>query len=200
MNGLIMRLVAKIKRRNPKNSSFHCSCCGTYLFLFFIFCFIKLILFFYSTIVFNFLRIGFIKAILPNARIIHLTRDPMDNCLSIFKNLLAPAYNYSYDLAELGHYYKLYLALMEHWRGTLSGLVYDQSYEQLVADPETQISKLLDYCNLPWHDACLDFHSTRRKVKTSSNAQVRRPIYQNSVELWKRYQQQLEPLRVAIYD
>jgi tetratricopeptide (TPR) repeat protein len=148
----------------------------------------------------NFLRIGFIKAILPNARIIHLTRDPMDNCLSIFKNLLAPAYNYSYDLAELGHYYKLYLALMEHWRGTLSGFVYDQSYEQLVADPETQISKLLDYCNLPWHDACLDFHKTRRKVKTSSNAQVRRPIYQNSVELWKRYQQQLEPLRVAIYD
>ena len=148
----------------------------------------------------NFLRIGFINAILPNARIIHLTRDPMDNCLSVFKNLLATAYDYSYDQAELGHYYKLYQALMEYWRTTLPGFIYDQSYEQLVAEPEIQIGKLLEYCNLPWHDACLDFHQTRRKVRTSSNAQVRRPIYQDSVKLWKHYQNQLEPLRVAIYD
>ena len=148
----------------------------------------------------NFLRIGFINAILPNARIIHLTRDPMDNCLSVFKNLLATAYDYSYDLAELGHYYKLYLELMEHWRTTLPGFIYDQSYEQLVADPENQIGKLLEYCKLPWHDACLEFHQTRRKVKTSSNAQVRRPIYQDSVKLWKHYENQLEPLQAAIYD
>ena len=147
----------------------------------------------------NFLRIGLIKAILPNAKIIHCTRDPMDNCLSLFKNYFSGAVNYSYDLTELGQYYNLYLNLMEYWRNTLPGFIYHLSYESLVADQENQIRKLLEYCHLRWNDACLDFHKTRRKVRTASNAQVRRPIYKDSVKLWKRYEKQLEPLRVAIY-
>jgi hypothetical protein len=93
----------------------------------------------------------------------------------------------------------MYLELMDYWKDTLPGFVYDQSYEELVGSQQEQVSKLLQHCGLAWDDACLDFHKTRRKVKTASNAQVRRPIYNNSVQLWKRYKEQLEPLRAAIY-
>jgi len=147
----------------------------------------------------NFLYIGLIKAILPNAKIINCTREPMDNCLSLFKNYFNTAHHYSYDMTELGQYYNLYLDLIAYWSSTLPGFVYDQSYERLVADQENQIRRLLDYCNLPWTVACLEFHKTRRKVRTASNAQVRRPIYKDSVKLWERYEKQLEPLRSAIY-
>ena len=147
----------------------------------------------------NFLYIGLIQVILPNAKIIHCNRDPMDNCLSLFKNFFSGSIDYSYNLTELGQYCNLYLNLMQHWRDTLPGFIYDLAYERLVADQENQIRQLLDYCDLPWDDACLDFHKTRRKVKTSSNAQVRRPIYKDSVKLWKRYENQLEPLRATIY-
>ena len=147
----------------------------------------------------NFLYIGLIRTILPNARVIHCTRDPMDNCLSILKNYFISGHEYSYDLTELGQFYSLYLDLMQYWRNALPGFIYDLSYEQLVADQENQIRQLIDYCDLPWDAACLDFHKTRRKVKTASKAQVRRPIYKDSVKLAKRYEKQLEPLRVAIY-
>ncbi|MCP4432269.1 MAG: tetratricopeptide repeat protein [Gammaproteobacteria bacterium] len=147
----------------------------------------------------NFRYIGLIKAILPNARIVNCIRDPMDNCLSIFKNYFASTHNYSYDLTELGEYYRLYLDLMDYWKITLPGQIYDLNYETLVADAEKQVRLLLDYCHLPWDDACLNFYSTRRKVRTASNAQVRRPIYKDSVALWKRYENQLEPLKRAIY-
>lgn len=148
----------------------------------------------------NFLYIGFIRTILPNARIIHCTRDPMDNCLSIFKTRLKIGHGYADNLSELGQYYRMYLELMDYWRDTLPGFIYDLSYEDLVRSQQEQVSKLLKHCGLDWHDACLDFHKTRRKVKTASNAQVRRPIYKDSVQLWKRYEKQLEPLRAAIYD
>jgi hypothetical protein len=146
----------------------------------------------------NFLRIGLIKAILPNARIIHCIRDPVDTCLSFFKNYFPSGHHYSYDMIELGQYYNLYLDLMRYWRNILPGFIYDLSYEALVSDQENQTRQLLDYCNLPWDDACLDFHKTRRIVRTASNAQVRRPIYKDSVKLWKRYEKQLQPLRAAI--
>ena len=148
----------------------------------------------------NFLHIGFIYTILPNAKIICCTRDPMDNCLSIFKNHFTTGHYYSYDLQELGQYYNLYLDLMAHWKNTLPGFIYDLNYEALISDQENQIRKLLEYCNLPWDNACLQFHKTRRKVATASKAQVRQPIYKDSVDLWKRYETQLEPLRAAIYD
>ena len=147
----------------------------------------------------NFLYIGFIRAILPNARVIHCTRDPMDTCLSIFKTRLKNTHGYADNLSELGQYYRMYLEFMEYWRATLPGFVYDQSYEDLVSSQREQVEKLLQHCGLHWDDACLDFHKTRRKVKTASNAQVRRPIYTDSVQLWKRYEKQLEPLRAAIY-
>jgi len=147
----------------------------------------------------NFLYIGLIRAILPNARIIHCTRDPMDNCLSIFKTRLKSGHGYANNMSELGQYYRMYLELMEYWRVTLPGFVYDQSYEDLVESPKEQVSKLLLHCGLDWDEACLDFHNTRRKVRTASNAQVRRPIYKDSVQLWKRYEKQLEPLKAAIY-
>jgi len=147
----------------------------------------------------NFLHIGFIRTILPNARIIHCTRDPMDNCLSIFKNYLKNGIGYADNMSELGQYYRMYLELMDYWRETLPGFVYDQSYEDLVRSQQEQVIRLLQHCGLDWDDACVDFHKTRRKIATTSNAQVRRPIYSDSVQLWKRYEKQLEPLRVAIY-
>jgi len=148
----------------------------------------------------NFLRIGFIRTILPNARIIHCTRDPMDNCLSIFKIHLLSGHGYANNMSELGQYYRMYLEFMDYWRATLPGFIYDQSYEDLVGSQQEQVRSLLQHCGLDWDDACLDFHKTRRKIKTASNAQVRRPIYNDSVQLWKRYEKQLEPLRAAIYD
>lgn len=148
---------------------------------------------------YNFLRVGLIKLILPKAKIIHCTRDPMDNCYSIFKNFFTGSHNYAYRLDELGHYYKLYLSLMEHWEKILPGFMYNIKYEEVIADQLLQTKGLLEYCRLPWDDACLDFHKTERRVKTASNVQVRKPIYKDSVKLWKRYEKQLEPLRRAIY-
>ncbi len=147
----------------------------------------------------NFLRIGLIKVILPNAKVIFCKRDPMDNCLSIFKNHFAEGHHYSYNLSELGQYYKWYLELMKYWQNTLPGFIYNLSYEQLVTNQEEQTRKLLDFCDLPWDSTCLDFHKTKRRVATASLAQVRRPIHSGSVQLWKRYEHQLEPLRKAIY-
>ncbi len=148
----------------------------------------------------NFLHIGLIRTILPCAKIIHCARNPMDNCLSIFKNYFdAGGHLYSYDMIELGQYYKLYQDLMDHWRATLPGFIYDLRYEALVLDQENETRKLLEYCNLPWDDACLDFHKTRRRVQTASNAQVRKPIYKGSIGLWKQYGKQLAPLQNSIY-
>lgn len=147
----------------------------------------------------NFMRIGLIKAILPNAKIIHCTRDPMDNCLSIFKNFFPKGHNYSYDMVELGHYYNLYVALMKHWDAVLPGYIYTVNYEDLVVDQENQIKMMLDYCGLSWDESCMHFHKTERRVGTASNVQVRRPIYKDSMHLWRKYERQLEPMRRAIY-
>jgi hypothetical protein len=122
----------------------------------------------------------------------------MDTCLSIFKNFFSSGHHYAYELSELGHYYTLYLDLMTHWREIYPSSIYELSYETLVADQKTETRKLLEYCELPWDANCLSFHNTRRNVKTASNAQVRQPMYQDSIELWKRYEQQLKPLKKAI--
>lgn len=147
----------------------------------------------------NFLYIGFIRVILPNTRIIHCTRDPMDTCLSIFKTHLVSGHRYSYDLSELGQYYRLYLELMNYWQDTLPGFIYDQNYEELVNSPKQQVQNLLNHCGLPWDDDCLNFHQTRRRVGTASSAQVNRPIYHSSIKHWERYAKHLEPLKKAIY-
>jgi len=149
----------------------------------------------------NFLRVGLIKVILPQAKIIHCRRDPMDNCLSIYKNYFPGKRSpqYAYDQNELGLYYNLYLELMGHWDSVLPGFMYSLKYEEMVADQQNQTEKLLEFCGLPWNDACLSFHKTKRRVHTVSFAQVRKPIYRDSVELWKRYEAQLAPLYKAIF-
>ena len=123
----------------------------------------------------------------------------MDTCFSIYKNDFSGTHKYAFDLIELGQYYKLYQDLMLHWEKILPGSMYTLQYEKMISDQKTQTKNLLDFCNLPWDDACLTFHKTERKVSTVSLAQVRRPIYKDSVELWKRYEKQLEPLRKTIY-
>ena len=147
----------------------------------------------------NFLHVGLIKTILPNAKVIHCMRDPMDNCFSIFKKNFMGTHRYAYDMVELGRYYNLYQDLMAHWGKVLPGFMYTIRYEEVVSDQQSQTKSLLDYCGLPWDEDCLAFHKTERKVSTASLAQVRRPLYKDSVELWKRYEKQLEPLRKAIY-
>lgn len=146
----------------------------------------------------NFLYLGLIHLLLPGARIIHCQRNPMDNALSIYKALFARGHGYAYELEELGRYYRLYQELMAHWRSLLPGGFYELRYEDLVSDQETQTRRLLEYCELPWEDACLDFHRTERTVRTASLAQVREPMHSNSVEAWRRFEQQLQPFIQAL--
>ncbi|MBC8284604.1 MAG: sulfotransferase [Nitrospinae bacterium] len=142
----------------------------------------------------NFRYIGIIKLILPNARVIHCRRNPMDTCFSIFKHLFSQGHEYSYDLEILGKYYNLYRNLMKHWHNVLPGFIYDINYEDLVADQALETRALLKYCGLDWDDACLEFYRTKRQVRTASSEQVRRPIYKDSIQLWKKYENQLAPL------
>jgi hypothetical protein len=142
----------------------------------------------------NFVHIGMIKLILPRAKVINCCRHPMDNCLSIYKNLFRSETRFASDMMELGRYYCLYYQLVQHWREILPGFIYDQQYEKLVEEPEKQIRLLLDFCGLEWSDKCLDFHKEKRSVKTLSISQVRKPVYKDSVQLWKKYGDKLEPL------
>ena len=124
----------------------------------------------------NFLRIGLIRLILPNARIIHTLRNPIDTCVSCYSKLFTAGQHFSYDLAELGRYYLRYSELMTHWRSVLpAGAMLDVSYEDVVDDLEGQARRLVDYCGLTWSDRCLSFHKTNRAVKTASAVQVRKP-------------------------
>jgi len=144
----------------------------------------------------NFKHIGLIRLILPNARIVHCRRSPMDTCLSIYKNLFAAdSHYYAYDLEELGGYYRLYEGLMDPWRAVLpADAIHEVRYEDMVADQESETRKLLAFCGLEWDDACLAFHEQKRAVNTASATQVRKPVYRDSVELWRRYETQLEPM------
>lgn len=143
----------------------------------------------------NFLWIGSIILALPNAKIISCQRNPMDNCLSIYKNIFHKGHKYAYDLQELGRYYLLYQDLMRHWQEVFPNKIYNISYEKIVNNQKEETKKLLQHCDLPWNDACLSFHKTSRAVATASAVQVRKPIYKDSVQLWKRYKKQLQPLR-----
>jgi tetratricopeptide (TPR) repeat protein len=143
----------------------------------------------------NFLILSVIALMLPRAKVIHCRRDPVDNCLSIYKQDFKAMHKYAYDLEELGGYYRLYEDLMQHWRRVLpEGFVFDLQYEEMVADQEGMTRKLLEFCELPWDDSCLSFHETERAVRTASQTQVRKKIYTDSVKLWKHYEQQLQPL------
>jgi hypothetical protein len=143
----------------------------------------------------NFMFVGLIHLALPNARIIHMRRDPIDTCLSCFSHQFGNGLEWSYELGELGRYYRQYEALMAHWRRVLpQGAMLEVQYEELVADFEPQARRILEYCGLDWDERCLAFHKTQRPVRTASAAQVRQPIYGTSVSRWRPYRQMLQPL------
>jgi tetratricopeptide (TPR) repeat protein len=140
----------------------------------------------------NFLFTGVIRIIFPHAKIIHCVRNPMDNCFSIFKSLFSDLHRYAYDLSEIEHYYKLYYDLMNHWRNVMPGFIYDIHYEKLVMESEKQVKRLLKFCGLNWDLQCLSFYQSDRPVLTASTAQVRRPFYRDSIELWRKYEKNIK--------
>ncbi|MGB1548696.1 MAG: sulfotransferase family protein, partial [Alphaproteobacteria bacterium] len=146
----------------------------------------------------NFLHVGLIHLALPKAKILHCVRNPVDTCLSCYKHLFDSELSFAYDLDELGRYYRLYERLMHHWRAVLPGRMLDVPYEELVADQETLSRRILDFCELPWEPACLDFHKTDRRVQTASVAQVRQPIYTTAVRRWRKYEHRIAPLLAAL--
>ena len=148
----------------------------------------------------NFPHIGFLHLILPNAKVIDARRHPLDSCFGTFKQLFAKGQPFSYDLFELGQYYKSYIRLMEHWDHVLPGKVLRVQYEDNVADQEQQARRMIEHCELEWEDQVLRFYETERAVKTASSEQVRQPIYNKSVNSWKRYETELEDLILVLED
>jgi tetratricopeptide (TPR) repeat protein len=147
----------------------------------------------------NFIFIGLIHLTMPNARIIHTRRDPVDTCLSCFSLLFTGNQPFTYDLGELGRYYRSYAALMDHWREVLpKGVMIDVQYETLVDDLEGQARALIAHCGLEWEEACLAFHKTKRPVQTASAVQVRAPVYRTSIGRWRQYDKFLQPLLEAL--
>jgi tetratricopeptide (TPR) repeat protein len=146
----------------------------------------------------NFSHVGLIQAILPRAVIIDARRHPMDACFSTYKQHFAEGQSFSYDLEDLGRYYRCYLSLMDHWDAVLPGKVLQLQYEQLIREPEAQIRRLLSHCSLPFEPACLKFHETKRPVRTASAEQVRQPLYTSGVGYWRHFEAQLAPLRRAL--
>jgi tetratricopeptide (TPR) repeat protein len=149
----------------------------------------------------NYLMVGLISLTLPDAKIIHVTRDPLDTCVSCFSKHFEAHHEYTYELAELGRYYSAYARLMEHWRAIVPpGAILEVQYEALIQDLEGQARRLLTHCRLPWDDAVLRFHETKRPIKTLSLAQVRQPIYRNTSGRWRKYDTLLRPLLEALGD
>ena len=146
----------------------------------------------------NFSHIGLIHLILPNARIIDARRHPMGCCFSAYKQHFARGQAFTYDLAELGGFYADYVRLMAHYDAALPGRVHRVIYEDMVADPEAQTRALLDYCGLPFEEACLKFHETERAVRTASSEQVRRPIFTEGLDQWRNYEPWLGELKAAV--
>ncbi len=142
----------------------------------------------------NFLYAGLLKLILPNAKIINARRHPMDSCFGTYKQLFASGQPFSYDLMELGEYYLQYQRLMAHWHKVMPERILDVDYEAVVAGLPGQVRRILEYCGLPFEQACVDFHLTERAVKTASSEQVRQPIYSGSVDFWRNYRPYLGEL------
>jgi tetratricopeptide (TPR) repeat protein len=146
----------------------------------------------------NFRHIGLIHLMLPNAKIIDARRHPMGCCFSGFKQLFAEGQEFTYGLAEIGTYYRDYVALMDHWDKVLPGKVLRVQYEEVVADLDTQVRRILDHCGLEFESSCINFYENERSVRTPSSEQVRQPIYQTGVEQWKNFEGHLDPLKAAL--
>ena len=143
----------------------------------------------------NFPSVGFIHSILPGAKIIDARRHPLDACVGNLRQLYARGQTFSYDQTDIGEYYLQYLRMMDHWDEVLPGRVLRVHYEDTVNDLETQVKRILDYLELPWEDACLNYHETDRAVRTASSEQVRQPIYTSGMGFWKNYEPYLDELK-----
>jgi hypothetical protein len=148
----------------------------------------------------NFFHTGLIHLMLPNARIIDARRAPLACCFSNFKQHFQTGLWFSYSLEDIAHYYRDYVHLMAHFDAVLPGRIYRVNYEELVADLEGEVRRLLEYCGLPFEEQCLRFHETRRVVQTASSEQVRRPLYSEAVDHWRNYEPWLGPLKEALGD
>jgi tetratricopeptide (TPR) repeat protein len=147
----------------------------------------------------NFRWIGFIRHALPEAIIIHVRRNPVATCWSVYKTYFATSGNgFSYDLDDVAGYYRLYRELMDFWRERFPGAIYDLDYERLTEDQEAETRKLLAHCGLDWEDACLAFHETKRAVETASAGQVRRAMYKGSSDEWRKFERELSGLLQAL--
>ncbi|MEZ5918501.1 MAG: sulfotransferase [Alphaproteobacteria bacterium] len=138
--------------------------------------------------------IGFMACILPKAKIIHCRRNPVDTCLSCYKQNFARGQYWSYNLEEMADAYERYTSLMEYWREILPGRFMEIDYEETVNNFEDSARKLIDFAGLEWDEACLEPHKQKRSVLTASKAQVTKPVYKTSVDKWKRYEKELQPL------
>lgn len=146
----------------------------------------------------NFRHIALIQLILPNAKIIDARRHPMACCFSGFKQLFAEGQEFTYGLEQVGKYYRDYVNLMDHWDEVLPDKILRVQYEDVVTDTETQIRRVLNYLNLPFEQSCLDFHKTKRSVRTASSEQVRQPIFKSGLEQWRNFEPWLDPLKEAL--
>lgn len=147
----------------------------------------------------NFRHIGLIHMILPNAKIIDARRNPLDCCWSGFKQLFAEGQEFTYGLEEIGHYYRGYVDLMEHWYRVLPpGRILKVQHEDVLSDLEGQVRRILEYCGLPFEEACVNFHKTQRPVRTASSEQVRQPINTSGLEQWRPFEAHLQPLKEAL--
>ena len=143
---------------------------------------------------YNFMYIGMIHLVFPSAKIISIQRNAIDNCFSIYKQKFGTGNYFSYSLQETGEYYNLYNDLMLHWNLVLPERIFTIQYEKLTMYQEKETKRLLKHCSLKWEEDCLSFHKTNRDVRTASSVQVRQPLYNSSVNLWKKYENELEPL------
>jgi tetratricopeptide (TPR) repeat protein len=148
----------------------------------------------------NFLYIGLIKTLFPNARIIHTTRDALDNCLSVFFLHLDHSMGYALDLTDTAHYYRQYQRLMTHWKALFGADILDFDYDAFVREPRPAVERLLAFCGLDWEENCMSFHRVSNAVKTASVWQVREPLYQRSSGRWRNYARHLDPLRPYLND
>jgi len=148
----------------------------------------------------NFRHIGLIHLMLPNARIIDARREPMSCCFSNLKQLFAQGQEFVYSIDDIARYYRTYLDLMQHWDQALPGRILRVHHEDVVTDLEASVRRLLDYCGLPFEPGCIDFHKTKRSVRTPSSEQVRQPIFRDGLDQWKTYEPWLAPLKTALGD
>ena len=148
----------------------------------------------------NYLYVGLIASALPNARIVHVTRNPIDSCFANYKQLFADAYFHTYDQREMARHYVRYRRLMRHWAAVLPGRFLDVAYEDVTSELEREARRIVEYLGLPWEDACLTFHRNSAAVSTASAIQVREPVYRRSVDRWRRYKSQLQPTIEVLRD